>query len=273
MLGFAWEALNRTTVYGGYHRGFAPHIVRDVDPDAFPLGEEVGDNFQIGVRSTALRGVTFDVAYFHSIIDEYQLKESYSNDRGDGLYGQLDEVEINGVELSMRVESAPFTGSPWNFFGEAMYTYTNGKINSGRDAIFEDLPEVDVSGNRLPFAIEHFANLTLGMSYKRLWDASMTWTYRGDFFTNAQNSVPLTCIDDNGAVDFGCANDPDELVGGKVDDVWLLSARANYNVSDQLSLFVAGSNLTDELYIAELSDGAKPGQGRTIYAGFTYKFD
>ena len=275
-IAFAWEALNRTTVYGGYHRGFAPHIVRDVDPDAFPLGEEVGDNFQIGVRSTALRGVTFDVAYFHSIIEDYQLKESFSNARGDGIYGQLDEVEINGVELGMRLESQPFTGGPWNFFGEGIYTYTNGDINRGLDAIFEGFAEEDVSGNRLPFVIEHFANLTAGVAYKNLWDASLTWTYRGDFFTNAQNSVPLTCIDDSGNVDPGCTgalDDPDELVGGRVDSVWLLSARANLNVTDQLSLFVAGTNLTDEFYIAELSDGAKPGLGRTIFGGFKFKFD
>ncbi|MBA4130268.1 MAG: TonB-dependent receptor [Hyphomicrobium sp.] len=273
-IAFAWEALNRTTIYGGYHRGFAPHIVRDVPLDQFPLEEEVGDNFQIGVRTTAFRGFTFDAAYFHSFIDGYQNKESFSNDAGDGLYGTFDEVEINGIELAARLESRPFTGGDWNLFGEAAYTYTDGKIKRGRDAIFEDLPDVDVSGNRLPFAIEHFANLTLGLAYKKTWDASVTATYRGDFFTNSQNSVPFTCIDGGGAVDVGCGGgDADELVGGKVDDVWLLSARGNYNFSDQLSLFVAGTNLTDEFYVSELSDGAKPGLGRTIFGGFTLKFD
>jgi len=273
MLGFSWEAMPRTTVYGGYHRGFAPHIAREVELDHYPLDEEVGDNFQIGVRSTAIRGFTFDVAYFHSLIDEYQLKESYSEDGGDGIFGTLDEVEINGVELAARLESAPFTGGPWNFFGEAVYTYTNGKINRGIDAIFEDLDEEDVSGKRLPFTVEHFANLTVGVAYKKLWDASMTWTYRGDFFTNPQNTVPLLCVDEDTLDVFEGCTDGDEMVGGKVDDVWLLSARANLNVTDQLSLFVAGTNLTDELYIADLSDGAKPGLGRTIYGGFTLKFD
>jgi Fe(3+) dicitrate transport protein len=274
-IAFAWEALDRTTVYGGYHRGFAPHIARDAGLDAFPLDEEVGDNFQIGVRSTAVKGVTFDAAYFHSFIDEYQLKESYSSSSGDGIFGTLDEVEINGVELAARLESRPYTGGPWNLFGEAAYTYTNGKINRGEDALFEDLPLLDVSGNRLPFAIEHFANLTVGVAYKKFWDASMTWTYRGDFFTNPQNTGPLLCVEedeDPPEVHLGCG-DGDELVGGRVDDVWLLSARTNINVTEQLSLFLAGSNLTNEFYIAELSDGAKPGLGRTIYGGFTLKFD
>ncbi|MGL4396395.1 MAG: TonB-dependent receptor domain-containing protein [Hyphomicrobium sp.] len=273
-IGFAWETLPQTTLYGGYHRGFAPHIVRDVDPSAFPLAEEIGDNFQVGIRSQAMRGMTFDVAYFHSFIDDYQTKESFSNDRGDGVYGLLDEVEISGVEASVRVESQPFTGGAWNLFGEAMYTYTDGRINRGTDAIFEDLSETNVAGNTLPFTVQHFANLTVGVAYRKLWDASLTWTYRGAFFTNAQNNTALTCIDEDGGVDFGCTGgDLDELVGGKVDDVWLLSARANLHVSDQLSLYLAGNNLADELYIAELSDGAKPGLGRTIYGGFTLRFD
>ncbi|WP_020087453.1 TonB-dependent receptor family protein [Hyphomicrobium zavarzinii] len=282
-IAFAWEALNRTTLYGGYHQGFAPHIVRDVDLDGFPLDEEVGDNFQIGVRSTAIKGFTFDVAYFHSIIDDYQLKEAYSNAAGDGLYGTLDEVEIKGVELAARMESAPFTGGPWNFFGEATYTYTDGKIKRGSDSIFDfenfTAVDQDVSGKRLPFTIEHFANLTVGVAYRKLWDASVTATYRGDFFTNAQNTSPLLCVDEEAATEAegdgvftGCYGG-DEMVGGKVDDVWLLSARSNFNLTDKLTLFVAGTNLTDELYIADLSDGAKPGQGRTIYGGFTLKFD
>jgi Fe(3+) dicitrate transport protein len=280
-IAFAWEALDRTTVYGGYHRGFAPHIARDAGLDRFPLDEEVGDNFQVGVRSTPVKGLIFDVAYFHSFIDEYQLKESFSSSTGDGIFGTLDEVEINGVELATRIDSRPFTGGPWNVFGEAAYTYTNAKINKGTDAIFEfenfDAPEEDVSGNRLPFAIEHFANLTLGVGYKKLWDASVTWTYRGDFFTNAQNTDPLLCVEEDAdnladGVFLGC-DDGDELVGGRVPDVWLLSARTNFNVTENFSLFLAGTNLTDKFYVSELSDGAKPGQGRTIYGGFTIKVD
>ena len=132
------------------------------------------------------------------------------------------------------------------------------------------------SGNRSPFAIEHFANLTVGVAYKKFWDASMTWTYRGDFFTNPQNTGPLLCVDEDTLdVDLGCGSGSDdlELVGGKVPDVWLLSARANLHLSEEFSLFLAGTNLTNEYYLSELSDGAKPGLGRTIYGGFTLKWE
>jgi Fe(3+) dicitrate transport protein len=55
--------------------------------------------------------------------------------------------------------------------------------------------------------------------------------------------------------------------------VWLLSARTNLKVTDDLTLWATGHNLTDEFYISERSDGIKPGVGRTVMGGFTLKFD
>ena len=58
-----------------------------------------------------------------------------------------------------------------------------------------------------------------------------------------------------------------------MEDVWLLSARVNYKIPNtNLTLFASGQNLTDEFYMADRSDGAKPGQGRTLWGGFKYKF-
>lgn len=272
---FAWEAMPRTTLYGGYHRGFAPHLSVEAGGN-YPLEEEVGDTVQIGLRSTAIRGLTFDIAYFHSFINDYQLKEAYTDAGGADVYGLLDKVEIKGVELGARVDSRPFTGGPLNLFSQVAYTFTDARIKEGQDAIFDGFPIENVAGNRLPFSIRHYANLTIGFDWKRIFDASVTWTYRGAFFTNPQNTVDLLCIDDSGNRDDGCTgalDDPDEMIGGKVGGVWTLSARSNLKVSEQLTLFVSGANLTDELYIADLQDGAKPGQGRTIMGGFTLRFD
>ena len=61
--------------------------------------------------------------------------------------------------------------------------------------------------------------------------------------------------------------------GGGVPSVWLLSARFNLDLGDTgASVFVSGDNLLDELYITDREDGMKPGLGRTIWTGFTYKF-
>jgi Fe(3+) dicitrate transport protein len=249
-IAMAWEAMPNTTVYAGYHQGMTPQVTRG---PAFPLPDEIGNNFQIGVRSDAIRGFSFDVAYFHSRIDDYQIKEPISTpDRSNNVFGTADEVEINGVELGARLDSRPITGGPWNFFGEAIYTYADSVIVRGED------DGVDISGNIVPEVPEHFANLTVGFAHAIGFDASVTYTYRGEFFTDARNTISI----------------PDDSTVGLVDDVWLLSARANYAIPNtNLTLWANGQNLTDEFYIAERSDGAKPGIGRTIMGGFTLRFE
>lgn len=58
-----------------------------------------------------------------------------------------------------------------------------------------------------------------------------------------------------------------------MDDVWLLSARTNFRVTDNLSLFVSGTNLLNEFYLTDIDEGMKPGAARTVMGGFTYKFN
>ena len=261
-IGFAWEAAHRTTVYGGFHQGITPQVARG---PAFPLPDEEGDNYQIGVRSTAVRGLTFDLAYFHSNIENYQIKSPLNLPSGNNLYGTVDEVEINGFEIYSRLDSRPFTGGPWNFFGEAVYTFSDSEIKRGEDR------NIDISGNRVPEVPRHFASLTLGFEHRSGFDVSVTGAYHGEFFTDALNTAPYTCVNDDGELRPACNSD---AVVGKVDGQWLLSARANYHIPDTgLTLFVSGQNLTNEFYISDFEGGAKPGIGRTLWAGFTYKFD
>ncbi|MEQ1709917.1 MAG: TonB-dependent receptor [Hyphomicrobium sp.] len=246
----AWEVMPRSTLYAGYHRGVTPSIARG---EVFPLGEEVGDNYQVGVRSTAIRGLSLDIAYFHSDIRDYQIKTPFTI-AGQNVFGSVDKVDIDGVELYARLDSRPFTGGPFNVFGEVVYTFTDSRIEAGGD------PAKIETGNRVPETMRHFANLTLGVAHQAGWDASVTMTYRGDFFTDTENFVEWQ-------------SDGDTLTGGLVDDVWLLSARGSVKLSDSMTLFLSGHNLTNEFYVSDLSDGAKPGHGRTITGGFKLKLN
>ena len=251
-IAFAWEVIPRGTVYGGFHQGITPHVARNAADVLWPMPDEKGDNYQIGYRTTAVRGLTLDFAYFHNRIENFQIKSPNTNANGNAIFGAVDEVEINGFEIYSRLDSQPFTGGPFNIFGEANYTYADAEISKSND------PTAPV-GNRVPESPRHYANLTLGVEERGLWDASVTYTYVGDFYVDAANTRtgPLDAAD-----------------LGLVPDVWLLSARANYHVPNTgLTLFVSGQNLTNEFYIADRSDGAKPGVGRTLWAGFSWKFD
>lgn len=259
----AYTGFNKSTVYGGYHRGMSTGVLRNED---FPAPDEIGDNFQLGIRSTAIKGLTFDVAGFYSLYQDFQFGQSFSTASDKG-FGRADEVRIFGAELYGRLDSNAFTGGPWNLFAEAAYTYANGEFRkgtSGQSGEDEDDPTVEVSiaGNRLPEVPQHVAALSLGISHKPVggwgWNASATYTYRGAFFT------------DEFETPFG-ADGEGEV--GEVPEVWLLSARASLQIADtDTYLWVSGTNLTDELYITDREDGLKPGQARTFWTGLKMKF-
>jgi Fe(3+) dicitrate transport protein len=245
-----------TTLYGGYHRGLTMQVLREVD---FPPGDELGDNYQIGLRSTALKGITFDVAGFHQRIQDYQAAGEFNLavDRG---FESVDEVRVNGVELYGRLDTRPFTGAKLNPYTEASFTYADSIIEKGFVPVSEDgvIELVNVSGNDVPVAPREFAYLTVGVESMAGWNASVSWTYRGAFYTDVFNTP------------FG--GDP-EGEAGEVPGVWLLAARANYTIPNTNAvLFISGENLTNELYITDREDGIKPGLGRTIMLGGRYKW-
>ena len=273
-IAFAYTGLNRTTVFGGYHRGMSTGVLRNED---FPAPDEIGDNFNLGLRSSAIKGVDFEVAGFYQLIQDYQFGASFS-DASDRSFGRADEVEISGVELYGRLNSQPFTGGPLNVFAEGNYTYARG--------IFKDAPEFDdngnvvgnFNGNHLPEVPFHVAALTLGIEQRAgwRWDASVTWTYRGSFFTDEGNTgfgeYEAECDDTANPTVFECEIE-EAGEDGEVPSIWLLSARFNLDIGDTgASVFVAGDNLLDKLYISDREDGMKPGLGRTLWAGFKYKF-
>jgi len=261
-ISFAYTGLRRSTVYASYYRGLSTAILRN---ETFPAPDELGDNFTIGVRSTAFKGLTFDVAYFHKDIRNYQFGQSFST-AGDRGFGRADEVTVNGVEMFGRLNSNPYHGGEWNFFGEANYTYNRTVFEKGTSGFQEDeddpAEEASIAGFLAPEIPQHVAAMTVGIEQQRAdgwdWNASVTYTYRGEFFTDEFNTP------------FG-GNAEGEV--GLVPDVWLLSARANLDIGNTgASIWVAGENLANELYISDREDGLKPGQARTFWVGAKYKF-
>ncbi|HML93573.1 MAG TPA: TonB-dependent receptor plug domain-containing protein [Methyloceanibacter sp.] len=239
-----------STLYGGYHRGLTTGVLREV---AFPPGDELGNNFQLGVRSTAIKGLTFDVAGFHQQIDDYQIKGATTTSAGLNVYTLIDEVHNTGFEAYGRLDTRPYTGWTLNPFLEGSFTYSDNKIEKGLNENGQS-----VAGNYVPEVPREFANLTVGIESLKGWNASVSWTYRGSFYTDEDNTP------------FG--GDP-EGENGEVPSVWLLSARGNYTIPDtNMALFVSGQNLTDELYITDREDGVKPGIGRTLMAGARLKW-
>jgi Fe(3+) dicitrate transport protein len=247
---------HNSTVYGGYHRGLTMQILREV---SFPPGDELGDNYQIGLRSVAVKGLTFDVAGFHQRIKDYQAGGEFNLavDRG---FENVDLVHVNGFEAYGRLDTRPFTGWALNPYTEASFTLADSKIEKGLVPLDDDgdVELINVAGNFVPEVPREFAYLTAGIESTAGWNASVSWIYRGSFFTDEDNTP------------FG--GDP-EGENGQVPSVWLLAARANYTIPNTNAvIFISGENLTDELYITDREDGVKPGIGRTVMLGAKYKW-
>ncbi len=71
---FAYTGLNRTTIFGGYHRGLTTLVLRNED---FPVDDEIGDNFNLGFRTTAIKGLEFEAAGFYQLLQNYQFGASF----------------------------------------------------------------------------------------------------------------------------------------------------------------------------------------------------
>lgn len=266
-ISFAYTGLKKTTVFGGYHRGLTTSVLRNED---FPAPDEIGDNFNLGLRSSAIRGLDFEVVGFYQRFKDFQYGESFSAIGTDREFGRADRVDVTGVELFGRLNSQPFTGGSFNVFAEGNYTYARSVLKKAYTYEDDGTTIDDVyNGNRVPEVPWHVAALTLGVEQRAgwRWDASVTWTYRGSFYTDAANT----------GFGYGFEPEDDEIEeageSGQVPSIWLLSARFNMDIGDTgASIFVAGDNLLDKLYISDREDGMKPGLGRTIWTGFKYKF-
>ena len=231
---FAYTGFHKTTLFGGYHRGLTTDVLRNED---FPGKDEIGDNFNLGMRTSAFKGLELEAVGFYQMLENYQYGASFSNVAGDRSFGRADEVEIAGVELYGRINSQPFTGGSFNFYGESNYTYSRG--------VFKDLTieGENFDGNRIPEVPLHVAALTLGVQQTTgwRWDASVTYTYRGAFFTDESNKpygagYELEPEDDPGEYEVEEAGED-----GGVPSVWLLSARFNLHLGDTgASVFVSG---------------------------------
>ena len=85
---FAYTGFNLTTVFGGYHRGMSTGVLRNED---FPVEDEIGDNFNLGFRSNAIKGLDFEAVGFYQLLENYQFGASFS-DTSDRSFGRADEV-------------------------------------------------------------------------------------------------------------------------------------------------------------------------------------
>lgn len=272
-ISFFYDGFEQTQVFANVGRGYTPGFARTADSDDFPLKPETGINSQVGLRSSAIKGVTLEFAGFYNIINNTIVQLPFTSDF-QNIYINAADSESYGMDLGLRFDSNAHTDSAYNWYSEIAYNYTLAEFTE--DPIDDDGNRVPIDGNRVPEIPKNAGSFTLGLAHDSGWDISATISHFGSFFTDLSNTQALTVANEDGEI--LAAGDELEIrepiVLGRVPSHTLLSARASYTPAnmDNVTFWVQGRNLTDKLYIVDLENGMRPGAELTVTGGVRFSF-
>lgn len=257
--GVTWNGIEKTTVFAGVHKGFAPPRP---DRDIYAPGgantatvvstkPEESTNWELGTRSNYIKGVTFETTLFHTVFDDIVVAGPTSGSFINGGRSQQSGIEVGG-----RINFGHIYDSAHNFYVAGSYTnlFTAKfkKTNAAADVF---------SGDRLPYAPRHLASLNFGYEHPVGFDARIGV----DYVSEQQEDVSYR----------EGRSEADVLSGrtGRIPAYALLNATVNYKpVGSHLSYFLSAYNLADKEYLASRVDGMVAGRQRQVFGGIRYNF-
>ena len=240
-LGATYQLRPGAQLFGSVYRAFAPPLVGSVvGVDTPPTDAETSINLEFGVRGGDGR-FTYELTVFQMDFD---------NQVDPGVSGIRDPNE--GSALIRGLEAA------------AGYNFQNG-FSLDANATWiptaqfgEDRPGEALDGNRLPDSAEWVANVSLAYQQGRMQTALLL-NYTGETYGDGMNVRELT-------------TDKTGTWGGRMPSHFTLDLTGRYAVTENLSVFGAINNLTDEQYIAGLRQGIYVGPERNFTIGAIYTF-
>ena len=244
-----WNPSKTLTVFGSLHKGFAPPRVEDLIGGSGTVTEvnaEQSTNFEVGVRSQPVEGVSVQAALFRS--DFSNLIAAGSIAGGNTPLSQ-GKALFQGLELGAQAQMKS------GVFGRLAATWlataeqTTAFRNIANQAI------VGVAGNRQPYAPKQTLTAALGYSAGPL-RAEMEAQYVGKQFADFSNTRAPSADGQRG-----------QLAAYTV-----FNATINYRFDKRLSAFLTAKNLSDKTYIVDRTRGIQVGMPRLVQTGVRYEF-
>ncbi len=247
----------RITLFAGAHRGFAPPRTEDVISNTggvIDLDPELSWNYEAGFRSSMRPGISLDATFFRMDYENQLVPASLAGGVGATLTNG-GSTWHQGLELRAQVDSAPMTGSIHDLYLRVAYTYLpTAKFTGTRFSSIAGFGATRVSENRLPYAPEQMAAISLGYAVNSL-DMSVEAVRTGAQFGDDLNTVAPTPDGQRGLI--------------PANTVW--NAAINYTMA-RSTLFLTVKNVFDELYIVDRTRGILPGMPRLVQAGVKVRF-
>jgi Fe(3+) dicitrate transport protein len=259
-IGATFEPVSGTTLFAGVHRGFAPPGVADIitpTGGSVDLDPEYSWNYELGVRSDVRDGVYAEAALFRLDFENQIVPASVAGGSGATLTSAGQTLQ-QGLELAGNVESSGFVDWPVDVYGRLSWTWLpTAEYEGERYSSVPGFTTVKVTGNRLPYTPEQLLAGTVGVRAPFGLSVELEGVYTSSAYTDDLNTVEITPNGQRG-----------EMPGYTV---WNLSA--NYPVDAwNLNLFLTVKNLTDEIYVVDMSRGLVPGMPRLVQGGFSVSF-
>ncbi|MCG6116813.1 MAG: TonB-dependent siderophore receptor [Aquimonas sp.] len=240
-LGATWVINPSVQVFGSVYRAFAPPLVGSVlGAGDTPTEAEKSLNLEFGLRGDhgafSYSATAFQMDFSNQV--DPGVSGIRAPNQGDALHRGLEGALGYAIGSSLRLEGN-FTWIP-----TAEYR--------------EDRPGEALKGNRIAYAPERMANLSLAYQAGPL-QAALLFNYVSEQFGDGLNRREFTTASTG-------------TWGGLMPSYSTTDLTASYALSENLSLSGAIKNLTDKDYIAGLRQGLYIGPERSFEFGVRYRF-
>ncbi len=241
-IGASYRWTREFNTFGGIHKGFAPP-----GPGADDATDsETSLNYEAGARYTYRDLKARAIGFFNDYRNLLGKDTFATGGTGGGDQFNAGEVNVYGLEASLRFDGASQFDIPVSLPVQFAYTWTVAEFQGAFDSRFQPWGTVE-SGDRMPYLPEHQISLSAGIERPR-WRAEFFGSYLGETRSEA-----------------GRGKIPDSK---RIDSRFIVDLTGEVSLSPASRAFVSITNVTNEIYnVARRPAGLRPGLPRRLLAG------
>lgn len=258
-LGIAVAPTPDTTLFTGIHRGFAPpraeDVINNTTGGVVDLDPERGWNYELGLRTRVARGITTDATFFRLDYENQIIPASVAGGVGATLTNGGETLH-QGIEIGLNGETGRLKNAHEMYARAALMWLPVARFEGTRFSTVPGFGTTTVSGNRLPYAPEGTATVTVGYRHRIGLDAQIEMQHVAEQYGDDLNTVAESADGQRG------------LLPGFT--YW--NASATWRLPASGSIFVAIKNLSDRTFIVDRVRGILPGTPRLVQVGTTWRF-
>jgi Fe(3+) dicitrate transport protein len=257
-VGFNYRVARTVGIFGGIHRGFAPPRVKDAisnSGEAMELDGEYSWNYELGVRSTLMEGLRFELTGFFMDFSNQIIPVSESaGGQGSGFVNG-GRTRHGGIETGVSMDAGRLFGSKYVYQIDANLTYVHAVYNEDR---FVGPDQINIKGNRTPYApnVRFFASALFEAPFGL--GLQLSGLYVGDQYTDPLNTVAPSA---DGRI-------------GHLPSYFIMDGTVRYKIPKvNLTANLSMKNILNARYIStRRPQGIRVGMPRFVSAGLDFTF-